>query len=414
MKGEKVLKKDCEVLRRLGAKLAEIAALPVHGEKRALWTANNDLKPTRPLVLMDQLPWHEIGKSDEMRLECEDAFLRSVEQSIREILYRWAHFPVDMVIERRIDVPKTVRNLNYGIRIREEALKVDPGNDIYSHKYEDQLARPEDLDALLEDAVEADAALDQRHLEILNEIFRDILPVRLSGVEIHCGVWDRIAQMRPAENILWDLVDDPDLIEETVKKLVQLSLSTVDQCERLGLLDPALQYVHCTGAYTADLPGDSFSGEKASAKDCWAFGMAQIFSTVSPAMHDEYEIELVKPLYERFGLMYYGCCEPLHDRIHLIRKIKNVRKISISPWANIDVAAEAIGRDYVFSSKINPAFIAGGFVEDEIIKQFSHVLRATKKHGTPAEFILKDVSTVAGRLERLDRWAELAMRTVGA
>ena len=408
------MKRDYEVLRGLGGKLAEIAVLPVHKEKRALWTANNDLKPVRPLVLMDQLPWHELAKSDEMKLECEDAFLRSVEQSIREILYRWAHFPVDMVVENRLDVPKTVRNLDYGIHIREESLKEDPGNDIYSHKYEDQLRTIEDLDALKEDAVEADAALDQKHLEILNEIFKGLLPVRLSGVQIHAGIWDRIAQMRPAEHILWDLADDPDLIEATVKKFVQLSLATVDQCEALGLLDPALQYVHCTGAYVSDLPGDSFTGEKALAKDCWAFGMAQLFATVSPAMHDEYEIELVKPLYERFGLMYYGCCEPLHDRIHLIRKIKNVRKISISPWANIDIAAEQIGRDYVFSSKINPAFIANGFVKDDIVDQFSHVLRATQAHGTPAEFILKDVSTVGNRLERLDMWAELAMSLVGA
>ena len=407
------MKKDYEVLRGLGRRFAEIAALPIQKEKRALWTANNDLSPVRPLVLMDQLPWHEIAKSDEMTLCCEDEFLRSVEQSIREILYRWAHFPCDMVVENRIDVPKHVRNLDYGIHIREEIRSNDPGNEIVSHKYEDQLRTMEDVDALREDAVEADAAIDQRHLDVLNEIFAGIVPVRLSGVQIHAGIWDRIAQMRPAEKILWDLADNPDLIEATVKKFVQVTLSTVDQCEKLGLLDPALQYVHCTGAYTGDLPGDGFTGEKASAKDCWAFGMAQLFATVSPAMHDEYEIEMVRPLYERFGLMYYGCCEPLHDRIHLVRKIKNVRKISVSPWANIEAAAEQIGPDYVFSCKINPAFIANGFGRADIVDQFSHALAATRKNRTPAEFILKDVSTVGNHLERLDMWSELAMHMVG-
>jgi hypothetical protein len=114
---------------------------------------------------MDQLPWHELAQSSEMKLECEDAFLRTVEQSIREILYRWAHFPVDMVVENRLDVPKTVRNLDYGIHIREESLKADPENEIYSHKYEDQLRSLEELEALTEDVVEADAALDQKHLK---------------------------------------------------------------------------------------------------------------------------------------------------------------------------------------------------------------------------------------------------------
>jgi hypothetical protein len=273
------MQKDHEVLRNLAGRLSEIAALPVQKQKRALWTSNNDLKPVRPLVLMDQLPWHELAGSDEMALQCADPFLRSVEQSIRELLYRWAHFPCDMVVENRLDVPKTVRNLDYGIHILEEIRSSDPQNDIVSHKYEDQLQTREALEALREDAVEADAALDQRHLDQLNDILRGILPIRLSGVQIHAGVWDRIAQMRPAEHILWDLADDPELIEATVKKFVQLTLSTVDQCEKLGLLDPALQYVHCTGAYTDDLPGDSFTGEKASAKDCWAFGMAQLFAT---------------------------------------------------------------------------------------------------------------------------------------
>ena len=46
--------------------------------------------------------------------------------------------------------------------------------------------------------------------------------------------------------------------------------------------------------------------------------------------------------------------------------------------------------------------------------QFAHVLRTTRAHGTPVEFIVKDVSTVGNRLERLDMWAELAMSMVGA
>ena len=35
--------------------------------------------------------------------------------------------------------------------------------------------------------------------------------------------------------------------------------------------------------------------------------MAQIFSTISSDMHDEFEIEYVKKIYDRFGLVYYGC-----------------------------------------------------------------------------------------------------------
>jgi hypothetical protein len=138
--------------------------------------------------------------------------------------------------------------------------------------------------------------------------------------------------------------------------------------------------------------------------------MAQIFSTVSPAMHEEFEIDLVRPLYERFGLLYYGCCEPLSDRIDIVRKIKNVRKISISPWASIERGAEGIGKEYVLSLKSNPSFIAVNvFEERQIRAQIEKAVAACRRNGTPLEIILKDVSTVSGRIEFLDRWNQVAM-----
>ena len=396
-------------LRELGKKLAEIAALPIQEEKKKLWTAVNDLNPVRPMVYMDQLPWHEIKRTKEMELQCEDPFLRSVEEIMLKLLYRWKHFPCDMVIENRIDIPKTVHNLNYGMRIAEEAAKTDEENDIYSHKYLDQIATVEQLEALKPDIIAVDPELDKRHLEICGEIFHDIIPVRLEGIQIHAGLWDRIAQMRSVENIMWDIVDRPEFIVQTVQKFVDLTMSTIDQCENLGLLDCQLQYVHSTGAYTSELPQSNYDGGKSRAVDCWAFGVAQLFSTVSPAMHEEFEIDLLKPVYERFGLVYYGCCEPLEKKIDIIRKVKNVRKISISPWADIDESADRIGKDYVFSLKSNPALVASGVNEKEVRAQIEKAVEACKRSGSPLEIILKDVSTISSKLESLDLWNRIAM-----
>lgn len=405
--------KDKAVLKELGKRLSEIAALPIQQQKKDLWIEHNNLKCTRPLVCIDQLPWHEINRSDEMKLECEDKFLRSIEWSIKSLLYRWSHFACDMVIENRIDIPMAVRDLKYGMNIKEDTLSIDKGNDIVSHQYHDMIKDDVALDAIQHDQIWVNRELDQKHLEICNDIFFGIIPVRLKGVEIHAGIWDRIAQMRPAESILWDIIDRPEFTKRVVKKFVDLTMSTVDQCEKLGILDADMQYVHCTGAYNDELPTQGFDPKKPRAKDCWAFGMAQIFSSMSPAMHDEFEIELVKPLYERFGLLYYGCCEPLESIIPYIKKVNNVRKISVSPWANIEKSAENIGNDYVFSSKPNPAFVTSGVLDvKEAKKQISNVLNACKKHGTPVELIFKDLSTVSGKLSCLDDWADMTMNMV--
>ncbi|MDR1901689.1 MAG: hypothetical protein LBQ88_05320 [Treponema sp.] len=406
------MNRDHEILKNLGNELAEIARLPVQNEKKQLWTSNNDLHPIRPMVYMDQLPWHEINTCDEMKLACEDEFLRSVEFGIRQLLYRWRHFPCDMVVENRIDIPHALHNLDYGMHIVEEIRQTDTSNDVVSHKYKDQVATEEDIDALKYDEIWVDEKLDRERMERCLEIFDGIMPVRFSGICFHAGVWDRIAQMRSVQAILEDIIDRPEFIVKIVKKFVDISISTLDQCEKLGLLDPQMQYVHCTGAYTDDLPPMEEGQAVPKSKNVWAFGMAQLFTTVSPAMHEEYDIELVRPLYERFGLIYYGCCEPLHNKIDIVRKLKNVRKISMSPWADVHKGAENIHGDYVLSLKPNPAFLAVDFTEDNAAKIVREAIAVCRANNTPLEIIQKDVSTVGYHLDYLDRWEKLVMGIV--
>jgi len=401
------------ILRELGAKLAEIATLPVQEEKKRLWREHNDLRTCRPLVCIDQLPWHELNINDELTLVCEDPFLRNVEHDIRRILYKWHHFPADMIVENRVDIPKTINGLRYGLDVVEQVRILDSANDVMSHKYEDQCVTLEALEALKPDIITVDNDLDRQHLDICSEIFQGIIPVRLSGVSIHAGVWDRIAQARPAGAIMNDIVEDPDLIMKTAEKFRDLTLTTIEQCEKLCLLDAGDPLVHCSYTYTDDLPASGYDPAKARAKDCWAYGMAQIFSMVSPAMHEEFEIDVMKPLYGRFGLLYYGCCEPLEKKIDIIRKIGNVRKISISPWANIESCAEQIGSDYVFSGKAHPVHVtSGNFNNEAAYKQINHMREACKRNNTPCEIILKDISTVSYNPQVLSLWENMVMRLV--
>ena len=111
--------------------------------------------------------------------------------------------------------------------------------------------------------------------------------------------------------------------------------------------------------------------------------------------------------------MYYGCCEPLHNKIDIVRKIRNVRKISISPWAKKEIAAEKIHGDYVFSAKPNPSHVAmGSFDADLIRKDLQETVDICRRHNTPSELILKDISTVCNDPSRLTQWEAIAMEVV--
>ena len=156
-----------------------------------------------------------------------------------------------------------------------------------------------------------------------------------------------------------------------------------------------------------------YDPEHVRAMDCWVSGAAQIFSEVSPAMHDEFEIEYLKPIYERFGLVNYGCCEPLHHKIDIIKKIQNVRAISMSPWANVDIGAEAMGADSVMARKPSPSYVAFEQMDDEAIrKEIRHTLEACRRNNTPVLFVLKDITTINNEPARLDRWYRIAKEEI--
>jgi len=94
--------------------------------------------------------------------------------------------------------------------------------------------------------------------------------------------------------------------------------------------------------------------------------------------------------------------------------IPNVRKVSMSPWADQERGAAEIGRQFVFSRKPSPAFLAGDRFDEERVRADLLATRAAcERNGCPLEYILKDISTVGHRPERLFAWARIAMEVAG-
>jgi len=408
-----VSKKDRDTLRELAKRVAEIAALPVQQEKISLWKASNDLKPIRPMVMIDQIPWHEMEVDGELALQTEDDFGRRIETVLRRTLYRWKYMRADMVVEPVVDVPKVIRGMDFGLQRVERTAVSDPQNDVVGHYYIDQLKTEEDVHRIRTPDVVLDERATALAEERAREIFDGILSVRMQGSLPAFAPWDTIVQWHGVESVLLDLVDRPEFMHSIVSRLTDAQLAMLDQLEEKGLLGFGQSTVHCTGAHTDELPAPDSDPQRPRARDLWTYGMAQIFAAVSPAMHQEFELEYATRWYARFGLVYYGCCEPLHDKIDIIRRVPHVRKISMSPWVDVEKGAERIGRDFVFSRKPSPAFLAGDTWEpDAVERDLVDVLERCKRHGCPLEFILKDISTVRYQPQRLWEWVDVAMRVV--
>lgn len=395
-----------EAVRELAKRYAEIAALPRQQETINRWRRLNGLKATRPMVRIEQLPWEELDWGAEKMVN-QKGMLAGLEGRFRRALYAWDHFKADMVLLPEFEIGKTVRNDQLGPAAQVERLGL-------SQHFAEQLATIADVEALKTPVIEVDPEGDQQRLAQCSEILDGILPVRLTGGGRHSGLWDMISTKISPERMLYDLIDRPEYVTVLINKFVEMENGVLDQYEAHGLLEAAPADIHCTGAFCDDLPSAGYDGKKAKARDTWTFSMAQMFSEVSPEMHEEFDIIPLKPLLERYGLVYYGCCEPLHNKIDIVRKIRNVRKISISPWATKEIAAANIHGDYVFSAKPNPAYVAmGSFNADLVRKDLAETVEICRRHNTPCELILKDVSTVCKDPARLSQWERIAMEVVG-
>jgi len=404
---------DHDILRELARRVAEIAALSAQRETIARWKTLNGLRPVRPLVMIDQIPWHEMDVDGELTLQCQEESCRGWETQLRQLLYRWKHLPSDYVVEAVLRVPKVIHSTGFGYEREDITAVLDTRNDVVGHAYVDQIKTEADIERIHAPELTLDAEATARKEAQAREIFEGILDVQMCGPIPVYAPWDIIVQWRNPEAILYDLADRPEFLHQIARRLTSAQLTMLDRLEQQGLLGHSQSWIHCTGAWTEELPAPGFHPQRPRSRDLWTFGMSQIFSTVSPAMHEEFELPNLSPWFARFGLAYYGCCEPLDTKLPMIRKLPHVRKISMSPWVDVERGAEAIGRDFVFSRKPSPALLAVDHWNPSAVAQDLRATRdACRRHGCPLELILKDISTVRYQPQRLWEWAAIARQVV--
>jgi len=162
-----------------------------------------------------------------------------------------------------------------------------------------------------------------------------------------------------------------------------------------------------------ELYPDDFTGSHKDFQTIWGRGAAQLFGAVSKEIHYEFDIMYMIDTIGRCGLTYYGCCEPLDKRIDIVEKIPNLRKISITPWADIQIASEVIGKKYVVASKPNPANVGVSVLNEEALRnEIGKIINACKKNNCSFDIVLKDISTCGNRPQNIFDWERIVMEMV--
>ena len=402
---------DRRTLRDLARRVAGIAALPVQAERRALWKQHNSLQPVRPMILLfPEGSWEELLPERDLICEGEDA--RRVEWALRSRIYTHEHFQDDTVIEKEWIVHKAIHNSGWGLEVKRIPSTEARG----AWKFDPVIAEPSDLSKLRVPEITYDEQATMVELALAQDLFGDILDVKLKGIaHISYHLMSQYTDWRGLEETMVDMYLRPQMLHDAMAFLEEghhrVLAQYVDQ-NLLSLNNDSTYHNSGGNSYTDELPGPGFDPERVRPCDMWASAEAQQLALVGPRQHAEFSLQYEKRLLEPFGLNGYGCCEDLTLKLDDVFTIPNMRRISISPFADVDACAAKLGAGYIYSWKPHPAHLVGGFDEQRIRSYIRHTIEAAQAHGCVLEMILKDTHTCEYHPERFDRWTQIAREKV--
>ncbi len=403
---------DKTILRKLAEETAGIAALPVQREKAELWRRLNDRQSVRPLVWITEIPWHEMDFNGELTLRCVHPWAQDQESFLRRQLYTWRHMPGDMIVSDFLSCPLAIHSTGFGIEEDVDIVRTDAASNIVSRHFNKQIYDFADLDKIKMPVLTHNEQATEHRYQAMHDLYAGIMPVKKTGqAHIWFTPWDYLIRWWGIEEAMLDMVDRPDLVHAAVDRMVDAWMVELDQFVALnGLsLDCNNTRIGSGGyGYVSGLPGKDYDPACVKPHNMWGCSNAQIFSEVSPDMHWEFALQHDIRWLSRWGLNYYGCCEPLDRKADLLRKIPNLRKVSTTPWCNTERAVEMIGPHWIMSRKPSPAIFAeDGWHPERARQDLRKFLDAAR--GCHVELIMKDISTVHHQPQRLWEWAKIAI-----
>lgn len=405
---------DKNILRYLGEEIAGISSLGIQKEKAELWKRLNDLDSVRPMVWINEIPWHEMDVDGELTLKCGHKWARQLEDSLRKTIYQWKHMPGDMVVNDFIECPLVIHSTDFGITEDVDIVRTDDKSEIYSRHFKIQISEPEDIEKIKIPEITHLEKATECSYQAMQEVFSGIIPVKKVGqTHIWYTPWDYLIRWWGVQEAMMDLVMRPEMVHAAYEKLVTAWMVELDQFVQQNLLSLDCNNTRIGSGgygYVSSLPGNNFDPDHVKPLNMWGCSNAQIFSGISPEMHWEFAIEHDLKWLGRWGLTYYGCCEPLDRKIDLMRRIPNLRKISVSPWCDTKRIVDGIGADYVISRKPSPAIFAEeGWSPERAESELRDFMEKTNGN-CHVELIMKDISTVGYRPQKLWEWEKIAMK----
>jgi hypothetical protein len=397
-------------LRELAKRYMDASASQEHERTKELWRRLHDRRMQRPMIYI----WVIIFTDEFEEVAnpvCRHPLFREAEKRLRIDLCHHSTGD-DYLLEPFIDfwaVRKGMENGPWGIRTH----IVESKGGAYKAYADPPLKDLADLSLLRPAGHHIDEAATAVNLSLLQDAIGDILPVSVIRQPHYSASFPVfLPHFRGLEQVMIDMVDNPADLHRLLEKMLATTLAAMDRADAAGDYRTADASVQ-SAPYSSYTP-DPFPVRPARRQDLWCFAQAQDFTLISPQMHDEFALRYQQPIMEQFAASAYGCCEDLTRKIDILRKVKNLKMISVAPAANLEKCAEQIGSDYVVSWRPNPTDqVCTSFDHERIRRTIREGCQILNRNGCHYEINLKDVVSLCGERERLREWVSIVREVIG-
>lgn len=408
---------DKAVLRELAKKQLEYANMEINKKRVKEWYLHNDLKGDHPMVQV------EIGTFSQevilQLLKCEGDYARKIEWELYSNFLNQALLDDDRVTPDYFPMRYELWFKLFNIDIEEEfAANADGSQSIGRHFKEVVKDLEDDYDKLGDTQFGVNMEATMTKKEFVEEAIGDILPVKLNANCLYSVPMQMIVHFMSMENMMFALYDYPELFKEMMDRITNDTLAYYKFMEEKRLILPTNRFENVgqgTFAFTNDLPGwEEWEKRPFTPKDVWGFMDAQETVGISPDMYEEFIFPCYQKISSQYGLLSYGCCEPVHgiwDRC--LSKLENLRKLSISPWCNEKIMGEKLaGTNVIYHRKPSPNYLGVGTTldEDGLREHIRYSLECAR--GCKVEFTQRDVYTINHDIPKAKRYVEIVREEI--
>jgi hypothetical protein len=392
----------------------EYAKLPVMAERAKLWKLHNSLKGPRPMIMVDDDSFfHDIIPPR----VCEHPIAHIIEEALNQKIAAHELIDCDKVTPDFYTVFRRVGIQLFGLPVQHNEHEGHLGFNVIANFK----TMEEGLKTIKPSVFHYDKAGTEREIAITQDIIGDILPVKVKTQSVW---WDftitwSLTNLIRMDNLYIALSEEPEGFHQIMRRATDDLIAYLRWQEDNGLLNLNNGNDY-TGSgnicFTDELPQKDFdyASGKVRSTDLWGHMNAQEMIGVSPAMYKEFIFPYYTEIASQFGLLYYGCCEPVQGIYDIAKNYPHLRKVSISPWCDEALMADKLrGGNVIYSRHpsanylgVTPEFDEEAFTND--LKKTVSLIGKQNGGGIKAEFLYRDICAIHGNTAKLKRAVGIA------